>query len=388
MGKRDVQQQYNLPSEVQFCRKCVISNQRPRITFNEDGVCSACQFADFKRTGIDWQERERELVALCDKHRRNDGGFDVVVPCSGGKDGSFVAHQLKYKYGMNPLTVTWAPLKATAHGRRNLDAFIGSGFSNILGTPDGQVTRKLTQLATLHLGDPFQPFIYGQTNFPLQVAVRFGIPLIMYGENGEVEYGGDMKNAFRPTREIQDHDKHYFSGLPPEFWMEFGVSERDLYPFRAPPYADVVRNKTEIHFLGYYKMWDPQENFYYCAQHTGFQPNDVRSEGTYSKYASLDDQIDGFHYYLGFIKFGIGRCTSDAAHEVRDGKIDREEAIALVQKFDGEFPARYFDEFLLYCDITREQFEQLIDSWRSDHLWRFSNDGWKLRHTVWDAGED
>ncbi|MDM7932024.1 N-acetyl sugar amidotransferase [Tabrizicola sp.] len=384
MENRNVRGRYNLPEQVRFCKKCVISNQRPRITFNEQGVCSACEYAEFKRSGIDWDLREQELRELCDRHRRTDGAFDVIVPCSGGKDGSYVAHLLKHHYGMNPLTVTWAPLKATTHGRRNLDAFIASGFSNIMGTPDGKVTRKLTQLATLHLGDPFQPFIYGQTNFPLQVAVRFGVPLIVYGENGEVEYGGDMKNAFRPTREIQDHDKHYFSGLPPEFWVRYGVSETDLYSFRAPPYAEIVRNKTEIHFLGYYKMWDPQENFYYCAQHTGFQPNDVRSEGTYSKYASLDDQIDGFHYYLGYVKFGIGRCTSDAAHEVRDGKIDRSEAVALVRKFDGEFPSRYFKEFLEYCDISSEQFAEIVDSWRADHIWRRTNEGWALRHMVED----
>lgn len=329
--------------------------------------------------------REKELLELCNRHRRDDGGYDVIVPCSGGKDGSFVAHELKFKYGMTPLTVTWAPLKATEVGRRNLDAFIASGFDNILGTPNGAVTRKLVQLATKHLGDPFQPFIYGQTNFPLQTSVRYKIPLIMYGENGEVEYGGDMKNAFSPTREIADHDKHYFSGLPPEFWMEHGLTAQDLSPFMAPKFESVMENKSEIHFFGYYKMWDPQENFYYCQEHTGFQPNNERSEGTYSKYASLDDKIDGFHYYLGFIKFGIGRCTSDSAHEVRDGKIDRDEACSLVRKFDGEFPKKHYNEFLEYCGISDDDFQDIVDSWRSDHLWERTNERWVLRHHVNDT---
>jgi len=384
MQNRDTRTRYNLPADVRFCARCVISNQRPRITFDGEGVCSACRYAEYKRHKIDWDLREKELTDLCDRHRREDGGYDVIVPCSGGKDGSFVAHQLKFKYGMNPLTVTWAPLKATQIGRQNLDAFIGSGFNNILGTPDGTVTRRLAQLATLHLGDPFQPFIYGQTNFPLQVSVNFKIPLIMYGENGEVEYGGDMKNALSPTREIADHDKHYFSGLPPDFWEDHGLSARDLAPFKAPKF-DLIRDaKTEIHFLGYYRMWDPQENFYYCTQHTGFQPNSERSEGTYSKYASLDDQIDGFHYYLGFIKFGIGRCTSDAAHEVRDGKIDREEAMALVKRFDGEFPQKHYQAFLEYCSITDQEFQGVVDSWRADHIWKQNNSGWHLRHRVTD----
>lgn len=381
--KRDIVKQYNLPREVKFCKKCTVSNQRPRITFDEHGVCSACNYAEFKRTKIDWKVREAELVDLCDKHRKNNGEYDVIVPCSGGKDGSFVAHQLKYKYGMNPLAVTWAPLKATVIGRQNLDAFIASGFNHILGTPNPQVTRKLTHLSFTHLGDPFQPFIYGQTNFPLHMAVKHNVQLIMYGENGEVEYGGDMKNAFRPTRDIQDHDKHYFSGMPPEFWAEHGVSLADLYPFMSPRYEEIKRNNTEIHFLGYYKFWDPQENFYYCKEHTGFTPNTERSEGTYSKYASLDDQIDGFHYYLAYIKFGIGRTTSDAAHEIRDGKITREEGVALVKRYDHEFPKKYYKEFLEFCSITDEEVHGVIDSWRSDHIWYQENGEWKLRHAVW-----
>lgn len=383
MQKRDLIKLYNLPAEVKFCTKCVMSNQRPRITFDENGVCSACTFNDYKQNGIDWASRDAELRELCDKHRKGNGEYDVIVPCSGGKDGSFVAHKLKYEYNMNPLTVTWAPLKATEIGRRNLDAFIGAGFDNILGTPNGLVNRKLVQLATRHMGDPFQPFIYGQTNFPMHMAVKYGVSLIMYGENGEVEYGGDMKNANVPTREIKDHDKHYFSGMPPEFWTEHGVSAADLKPFMAPRYDDIVANKTEIHFFGYYTMWDPQENFYYCRENVGFTPNTERSEGTYSKYASLDDRIDGYHYYLGYVKFGIGRTTSDAAHEVRDGKIDREEAAALVKRFDGEFPAKYYTEFLEYADITNEEFQEVVDSWRSDHIWKKTGNGWELKKPVW-----
>jgi hypothetical protein len=204
----------------------------------------------------------------------------------------------------------------------------------------------------------------------------------MYGENGEVEYGGDMKNANKPTRDIADHDKHYFSGLPPEFWIEHGVSASDLAPFLPPKYDAIVQNKTEIHFFGYYKFWDPQENYYYCNEKTGFTANPERSQGTYSKYASLDDKIDGFHYLLAYIKFGIGRATSDAAHEIRDGKINREEGIALVKKYDGEFPSKFLDEFLEYCDISIDEFNEVIDSWRSPHIWKF-DDGWHLKNPVW-----
>jgi len=382
MKKWDVINKYNLPTEVKYCKKCTISNQRPRITFDEGGVCSACNYAEYKKT-VDWEEREKELIKLCDRYRKNNGEYDVIVPCSGGKDGSFVAHQLKYKYNMNPLTVTWSPLRPTEIGRRNLDAFIESGFDHILGRPNPKITRQLTQLSFQYVGDPFQPFIYGQANFPLHMAVKYNVSLVMYGENGEVEYGGDMKNAFRPDRTVEDQDEHYFSGMPPEFWVEHGISLADLKPFMAPKYQELKKNNTTIQFFGYYKHWDPQENFYYAKEHTGFTVNDDRTEGTYSKYASLDDRFDGFHYYLAYIKFGIGRTTSDTAHEIRDGKIDREEGVALVKKYDGEFPRKHFNEFLEYCSISEKEFEDVIDSWRSDHLWVKKDGQWKLKYTVW-----
>ncbi len=379
--RRNTMEIYKLPQRVEYCKRCVMSNQRPRITF-ENGICSACLFSDFKRT-VDWRTREWELEKLCDEVRSKNGDFDVVVPVSGGKDGSFVAHVLKTKYGMNPLTVTWSPLRYTDIGRANLTAFIDSGFHHILGTPSIESTRKLTKLSFKYLGDPFQPFIYGQTNFPLRVAVDYGIQLIMYGENGEVEYGGDMKNAHRPDRDVSDHEKHYFSSFPPELWSEYGLTSSEIKPFSAPSMEEVSKNKTKIHFMSYYHYWDPQENFYYCKENTGFSPNPTRSEGTYSRYASLDDKFDGFHYFLGFIKFGIGRATSDAAHEIRDGKITREDGIALVKKYDGEFPETYFKEFLAYSDLTEDEFWEIIDSWRSDHIWRKEANIWTLRNPIW-----
>lgn len=383
--KRDIIKTYGLPSEVRFCRKCTVSNQRPRITFDADGVCSACRFAEKKANEIDWAAREQELRRLCDRFRRDDGSYDVIVPCSGGKDGSFVAHQLKYVYGMHPLTVTWASLVDNPVGQANLKSFIEHGFDNILGSPNQAVKRLLTKLSFEIMGDPFQPFIYGQTNFPLHISVKYNIPLIMYGENGEVEYGGDMKNADSPTRQISDHNKHYFSGIPPEKFQEYGISKSDLYPYMAPPMDDVRRCGTEIHFMSYYVKWDPRGNYDYCRKNTGFVAAGTRSCGTYTDFASLDDEIDGFHYWLGYVKFGIGRATADTAHEIRDGYMTREEGIDLVRKYDGEFPQRYLKTFLDYCDISEEKFWNIADSWRSDHLWRHEGSNWVLKHPIWES---
>lgn len=362
---------------IRFCTRCTISTMRPRITFDAEGVCSACRFAE-QKAATDWGARERELQALCDRHRKDTGEFDVIVPVSGGKDGGFTAHMLKHKYGMTPLCVTWAPLLPTEIGEKNLAAFVASGFDVIQGRPNGITTRKLARLAFEHMGDPFQPFIYGQTNFPLQMAVRYQIPLIFYGEDGEAEYGGAVTKA-RATRSISDHDAQYFSGKPPEFWRQHGIEEKDLKPFQAPVRSHpAVQTWPDIHFMSYYHKWDPQENFYYCSEKTGFTPNPERTEGTYSKYASLDDAADGLHYLLSFIKFGIGRATSDSAHEIRDGKISREEGVALVHRFDGEFPQRHFAAVCEYMGISESDAYAIIEKWRNPEVW----DGNKLRYRV------
>lgn len=388
MEKKNLIEMYHLPKEVKYCRRCTMSNQRPRITFDEEGICSACRFAEKKQTAIDWNIREKELQKLCDRFRKNDGSYDVIVPCSGGKDGSFVAHQLKKKYGMHPLTVTWASLVDSPVGKRNLANFIESGFDNILFSPNQKVKRLLTKLSFELMGDPFQPFIYGQTNFPLKISVEYHIPLIMYGENGEVEYGGDMKNADLPTREITDHNKHYFSNIPPEKFLEYGITKQDLYPYMAPDFEKIKANKTEIHFMSYYVKWDPRGNYEYCKENTGFKPSKKRSIGTYTNFASLDDEIDGFHYWLGFVKFGIGRATADTAHEIRDGYMTKKEGIEFVKKYDGEFPEKYFKTFLEYCNITEEKFWNIVDSWRSDHIWVKKEGKWKLRNPIWKEKED
>lgn len=369
-------------STVFYCTKCVVSNQRPRITFDERGVCSACQHAERKKS-INWDERENELHKLLDKYRSKDGAYDVVVPCSGGKDSSYVAHQLKHEYGMHPLTATVAPNLYADIGWQNWQNFINSGFDNVLLTPNGRVNRLFTRLAFEKMGDPFQPFIYGVKAFPLQIAVKYRVPLIMYAEDGEVEYGGEDKNAERATIDLDtDMTRTYFSGIAPEDWAMYGLNREELHPYILPAPEELRHAGIDYRYFGYFKKWIPQENARYAAEHTGFQTSPERSEGTYSRYASLDDRTDGIHYYLAYIKFGIARATSDAAHEIRDGHLTREEGVKLVRKYDGEFPKRHFREFLEYVDITEEHFWEVIDSFRRPHLWEKVNGEWILKHQV------
>jgi N-acetyl sugar amidotransferase len=386
-----------LPNEVLFCKKCVVSNQRPRIHFDEDGVCGACRFGEIKENKIDWNERERLLRELCNHHRRDDGQFDVIVPSSGGKDSGRVAHELKYNYGMHPLTVTWAPFEYTPEGYRNFRNFIKiGGFHNLMAWQNGRFHRKLARVAFEALGDAWQPFTYGQACYAFHIAQRFDVKLVFFGENGEAEYSGDPRVYNLRGMPFEMWAEQYFKGVTVDDLIRYGLEETDHFTkadfdesdltFYRPPDIESMKQKgIEFHWFSFYKKWVPQENYYYSSEFTGFQANpEGRSEGTYSKYASLDDQMDGFHYYLAFIKFGIGRATSDAAHEARDGHINREEAAALVRRFDGEFPSRWFGEFLAYLDITEEHFWSVIDRFRQPHIWKQENGIWKLRKAVYN----
>jgi N-acetyl sugar amidotransferase len=381
------------PKEVKFCARCVVSNQRPRIVFDAEGVCSACRFSERKYHGIDWTVRERRLQELLDRHRRADGSWDVVVPGSGGKDSAFVAHQLKTKYGMHPLTVTFAPFRYTEIGFENFIRFIDAGFNNVMLWPNGALHRKLARIGFEEVGDPFLPFIFGQYCAPFHVALRFGIKLVFFGENGEAEYGGDPKNNDRPGMPLEDWATAYWKGATIDDVIAYGLkhkdyfsagefTESDLTLYRPPPVEALRAADLQMHWYSYYHRWVPQENYYYAADHTGLRANPERSEGTYSKYASLDDRTDGFHYYMGFIKFGIGRATSDAAHEIRDGHLTREEGVRLVRKYDGEFPAKHFQEFLDYLGIEEAHFWKVVDHYRQPHLWERSGGAWRLTHQV------
>lgn len=398
-GKSLDRQLGKLPEKVRFCKKCVVSNQRPRIAFDENGVCSACQYAYEKHNVINWKEREEMLLELLSRYRSKNGRYDCVVPGSGGKDSVFVAHQLKYKYGMNPLTVTFAPHMYTDIGFQNYLDQKDAGFDNILIFPDGKIQRKLSRLAFELWGDHFKIFGLGQKAAAFHIAVKYGIPLVFYGENGEIEYGGSAKNKNRPYETVEDWSELYYQGSTLDELLTHGIEcglfkpeERKLESFDIywnPPVEQLDKIGAQMHWFSFYKKWVPQENYYYAVENTGFKANpEGRSEGTYSKYASLDDKTDGFHYYMAYMKFGLCRATSDAAHEIRDGHLTREEGVALVKRYDGEFPKKYYNEFLKYLGITEEEFWQVAEMYRSPHVWKKVGGEWKLRHTVWGGGVD
>jgi N-acetyl sugar amidotransferase len=410
---------YGLPKQVRYCSKCVISNQRPNsaieykhskesiketINFDKEGVCDACRFSERKQNSINWQEREQELEELCDKHRKSDGSYDCIVPGSGGKDSFYASHILRNKYGMHPLTVTWAPHIYTDWGWKNFQSWIHAGHDNFLMTPNGKIHRLLTRLSTELLFHPFQPFMFGQKSLAPKMALLFDIPLVFYGEN-EAEYGNPISDTENSLRDdsffAYEEEKDVLLGGVSlhDLISEFGVDKSDLNPYLPAEKQQLQEKKVEVHYLGYYLKWHPQECYYYAVEKGGFQASPERTPGTYSKYNSIDDRIDDFHYYSTGVKFGIGRASYDAAQEIRSGDINREEGVALVKKFDHEFPARFADEIYRYMTIderefpvasgmfeepqmTREYFTRLADSFRSPHLWVYEDEKWRIRNPI------
>ena len=409
---------YGLPSDVVFCNRCVISNQRPNsavefkhtrdtkkatIAFDDEGVCDACRVADEKQV-IDWAERERELRDLCDTHRRTDGRYDCIVPGSGGKDSFYAAHKLKYEYGMHPLTVTWSPHVYTDWGWQNFQKWIHAGFDNQLHTPNGRVHRLLTRLAVDTLFHPFQAFMLGQKNLAAKISVLHDVPLVFFGEN-ESDYGNPRADAGKAQRSERYFASGDNSGISlggvslGDLEGQFGIDRSDFSPYLPVDPNALEGAGTEVHYLGYYLKWHPQSCYYYAQEHGGFEPSPERTPGTYSKYNSIDDRIDDFHYYTTFIKFGIGRATYDAAQEIRSGDIERDEGVALVRRYDGEWPERFADEIFEYLSIRPDEFpeaskmfeqpvmdrgyfDSLTDHFRSSHIWKFENGAWALRYTV------
>ena len=404
--KKKLEAYYGLPEEVRFCTKCVMSNQRPTsaiefkhtkdskkttMNFDEDGVCDACRTAEIK-DNIDWGMREEELIKLLDKHRKNDGSYDCLVPGSGGKDSAYQAHVLKYKYNMNPLTVTWPPILYTDYGLKNWRNWLDSGFDNISFYRNGKVMKLLTKLSIENLLHPFQTFILGQKNLAPKIAAQHGINLIFYGEN-EAEYGNPLADNMSSLRDksyfsFEHLDEVFLAGVSIKELMEkYDVRLSDLMAYLPPKLEELEKANIEVHYLGYYLKWTPQEVYYYAVENTGFIARPHRTQGTFSKYSGIDDKIDDLHFYTTFIKFGIGRATYDAAQEIRNRHLTREEGQALVNRFDGEFPDRYFNEVMEYIGLEPEYFHELCDKFRSPHLWAKDSEGkWKLRHNVAQSG--
>ena len=411
---------FGLSADVVHCKSCVISNQRPNSEFEykhksntkkttiifEEGLCQACQYATIKKKEIDWAQREKQLKELCDKHRKNDGSYDCIVPGSGGKDSFFTSHMLQHKYGMNPLTITWAPNMYTPYGIKNMENWVNSGVDNTLFSPNRRVQRLLTRLSLENLLHPFQAFQFGQKYLAPRIAMQHGVELIFYGEH-MAEYGNSLEEVKTPIMNesyfIEDNIKDFYAGgvLHSDLMKNYGLTSADLKHYKPLTSNEIGSSKIEVHYFGYYEPWHPQGNYYYAVEHGGFVTAPERLSGTYTKYASIDDKMEEFNYYTLGIKYGLGWTSNVAAFECRSGDLTREEAVSLTKKYDIEFPETWLNDFLDYVSLPSKEFpeasknfeqpimdriyfDNLVDQFRSPHLWQLKNHEWSLRKNCWD----
>ena len=295
---------------------------------------------------------------------------------------------------MNPLTVTWPPNLYTDYGFRNFKNWLNSGnFENISAERDEGTMKLLTKLSIENLLHPFQNFILGQKSFAPKVAKKMNIPLVFYGEN-EAEHHNAISDNSKSLRDKSFHIYKNFSQLKlggvkvSSLLNDYKVKIKNLKTF-LPLDSDELKDfDLEVHYLGYYINWIPQETYYYAVENCNFRPRPFRTEGTYSKYNSIDDKIDDLHYYTTFIKFGIGRATYDVSQELRNDHINVYEGKKLIEKYDGEFPKRYFKDIMKYYKINPNDFFKLCDKFRSPHLWKKNRGKWHLRHNVNKTGFD
>lgn len=397
---------YGLPEEVIFCKRCVVSNSRPssvpELTHQlsdrkptihfQDGICEACRVAETKKH-IDWADRERQMWELCDRYRKTDGSYDCIVSVSAGKDSFKQAHLLRHKYKMCPLTVTWAPQLYTDHGYRNHARLRNAGFDNFTMYQNRRVHRLLTRVSLETLLHPFSPFVVGQKNYAPRMAAMLGIPLVWYGEH-EGEYGNDSAETEKAERDwsyfTQTQDKVFLGGVSlEELAKRYDIKPHDFAQYMPANPSDLKRVGVAVHYLGFYERWDPQSAFFYAVDNTAGDPFECRpsrSDGTYSRYNSTDCKVDDLHWWCYHVKFGIGRCTHDASQEIRGGHISREDGVARVKRYDGEFCNTHEKDILEYINVpefpklTRDSLFDLSDRFRSPHLWN----GRDLRHKVWE----
>jgi len=411
---------YNLPKKIEFCKTCLMSNQKPIQTVEHmqqvsdqktslefvDGICYACHHRKKSNEDIDWAERKHQFEKLLDKYRSRNGSYDIVIPGSGGKDSFRVAHELKYTYKMNPITCTFAPNMYTLNGYNNLINWIDAGFSNYNFTTNGKIHRVLTRLAIDNLYHPLQTWIMGQKAFPNKFAAKMKIPLIIYGENPrEYDQGTKDKeydeNVLHAIHTRNPGDDIHIAGFPlDELKSKLKLSEADFDPYLPLMEREFEENKIKCITFSYFHNWHQQGNYYYTRDNSkNFQLSPERSPGTYSKYVSLDDKIDDIYYYSTYVKFGIGRAHYDASQEVRGKDIDIEEARSLIRKYSGEYPKRFMKEICEWLTIdpsdfpnseslidvpnfTEEYFMELSDTFRSPHLFKKENGKFKLRKQV------
>lgn len=370
--------------EIKYCSNCLFPETKPDLSFNEEGVCSACTAAELKNKGIDWEERAKQFHEIVDHYRLPKGktGWDCIVPVSGGKDSTYQAYFMKEVCGLNPLCVCFETTSITPLGQKNLDNLSKMGIDVIYFKKNYNAYKKMVIEGFKRLGDEMWPNHIGIFTIPVMVAVKFNIPLIIWGENPQKEYGSPSLDSVQ-SRILNRRWLEEFGGLLGNRIQDMvgvdGLTEKELSPYFYPSDEEINRVGVTGVFLGSYFFWDARKQLEIVKMHGFSVKEDGPIEGTYTNYENLDESMHGLHDYLKYVKYGFGRATDHVGIDIRNKRMTREEGLELVKTYDGKYPYYGVNNFVEYSGMSKEEIDAIIDSFTNPILFKQADNGKFLR---------
>ena len=366
-----------------YCKLCVMPDTKPDLHLDEQGVCNACRSYE-NRTEVDWDARHTELLQLLEKYRRREGGnWDCIVPVSGGKDSTYQVVRM-LQLGLNPLCITSTTCDLSNIGRKNIENLKHLGVDYVEISPNPLIRAKLNRIGLKQVGDISWPEHVGIFTIPVRAAVQFNVPLLVWGENSQNEYGGPAAAAGNNTlnrRWLEEFGGMLGMRITDLIGME-GIEAKDLISYTYPSDEDLVRVGVTGLFLGHYIPWDGLSNAL-IAQANGFHAYDKVVEGSMVNYENLDNHQTGIHDYFKFLKFGFGRATDLACMHIRRGRLTRQDGLEAVKRLDGVFPWEYLGkplkDILRPLDISENEFIGLCDKFTNKKIFRRDASGSLLK---------
>ena len=364
---------------MKFCTQCVMPDTKPDLSFDANGVCAACQSYN-NRKEVDWDARLMELRQLLDKYRSKDRStWDCIVPVSGGKDSTFQVVKM-LELGMNPLCVTSTTCDLSDIGRRNIENIKSLGVDYMEFSPNPIVRAKLNRIGLMQVGDISWPEHVGIFTIPVRASVQFNVPLIIWGENSQNEYGGPAAASGNNTLDRRWLEE--FGGLlglrVTDLIGQEGITDAHLIPYQYPTDEQLRNAGTTGLFLGHYMEWDGLSNVL-LSQANGFEVYPTSIETTFLNYENLDNHQGGIHDYFKYIKLGFGRATDHACLHIRRGRITREEGCDIVRRHDGNFPRTYLGkplaDILGKIDMGVEEFTKICDQFTNKKIFKIDARG-------------
>ena len=364
---------------MKYCVRCVMPDTKPDLSLDEEGICNACRAYE-NRSKVDWDQRRAEFIRISSKYRSLDGsGWDCIVPVSGGKDSTYQVIKV-LKVGLRPLCVLATTCDLTEIGRKNIENLKNLGVDLIEVSPNPLVRRKLNQRGLRIVGDVSWPEHVGIFTIPIQVAVRYRIPLIIWGENSQNEYGGPAaasENNTLDRRWLEEFGG--LLGLRVSDLAESGdFKPADLIPYQYPSNEELHQVGVTGLFLGHYFPWDGYANALISQAH-GFSSWPNVTEGSIVNYENLDNYQTAIHEYFKYLKFGFGRATDHACIHIRRGRLQREDAVDLILMHDGKFPSAYLGkplgQILEPLEISLDEFTRICDRFTNKKIFRVDQHG-------------